>query len=205
VGKASPPNLRNSVILTPEEAPLLDDLRVSQCCLCNEYSVWYKKKMVFPNQGSVAPPTADLPEDVRQDYLEARSIVGVSPKGAAALLRLAIQKLCKHLGESGRNLNDDIASLVRKGLPVRVQKALDIVRVIGNEVVHPGQIDLNDNPEIAQKLFSLVNIITEEMITKPKEVDGLFSNLPAEKLEQIAKRDSTQGKSQNDIRRTKSI
>jgi hypothetical protein len=66
--------------------------------------------------------------------------LNLSPRGAAVLLRLAIHKLCKHLGESGENLYDDIASLVEKGLSPTIQKYLDVVRVIGNEAVHHGNI-----------------------------------------------------------------
>jgi hypothetical protein len=35
-----------------------------------------------------------------------------------------------HLGGSGQNINDDIAFLVRKGLPDLVQQSLDVVRVV---------------------------------------------------------------------------
>ena len=69
-------------------------------------------------------PTSTFRFDVRRDYEEASAILDASPRGAAALLRLAIEKLCKELGENGRDLNADIASLVRKGLDPRVQKAL---------------------------------------------------------------------------------
>ena len=144
----------------------------------------------FSINNSIPPANSDLSTDIKQDYDEARSIANLSPRGAAALLRLAIQKLCIELGGSGDNLNQDIGTLVQRGLSVRVKQALDIVRVIGNECVHPGQIDLNDNPEIAQSLFSLVNIITEKMITEPIQIERLFSSLPAGKLDQITKRDS---------------
>jgi len=112
-----------------------------------------------------------------------------SPRGAAALLRLCIQKLCMELGEKGKDLNTDIKNLVAKGLPEGVQKSLDIVRVIGNESVHPGQIDLRDDMETAKVLFKLVNLIAEKMITEPKEVEEIYNILPEEKRQQIKKRD----------------
>eukprot|EP01031_Cornospumella_fuschlensis_P049643 gene49643-60771_t len=83
------------------------------------------------------PPNPDLPENVLSIYNEAANIVNSSPRGALALLRLAIQELCINLGESGKDLNKDIGNLVSKGLLPDVQKALDVVRVIGNNAVHP--------------------------------------------------------------------
>jgi len=134
-------------------------------------------------------PNNDLPEDIKADYEEARTILNKSPRGATALLRLCIQKLCESLGESGKDINKDIGNLVKKGLPLKVQQSLDIVRVIGNDAVHPGQIDLTDDVETATKLFVLTNLIVDVMITQPKEIDKLFNSLPKNKLEGIANRD----------------
>ena len=121
--------------------------------------------------------------------MEAATILDKSSRGAAALLRLVIQKLCIKLGERGEDLNTDIANLVKNGLPTQIQKALDTVRVIGNEAVHPGKIDLKDNKNIAVKLFDLVNLITQIMITQPKEIETIYKTLPEEKLEAIKQRD----------------
>jgi hypothetical protein len=51
--------------------------------------------MIEPNIGGVPFPNNDLPEDIKNDYIEARDILNKSPRGSSALLRLAIQKLCK--------------------------------------------------------------------------------------------------------------
>ena len=146
--------------------------------------------MVFPDAMTAEPPNDDMPEDVKADFEEARSILSKSPRGAAALLRLAIQRLMPHLDEEGKDLNKDIGNLVKKGLAVKIQKALDVVRVTGNGAVHPGQIDLNDTPETANTLFVLVNLIVEAMITHPNLVDTTYDSLPEEKREGIENRDS---------------
>lgn len=166
------------------------ELDIAICYHCKEYSLWVGWDMVYPESTGVQPPNQDLDKEIQQDYLEAASIVDKSPRGAAALLRLAIQKLCKQLGERGDVVNDDIGNLVKKGLPIKIQRALDTVRVIGNESVHPGEINLNDNREIAFRLFDLVNIIAQIMITQPKEIDELYGVLPENQLEGIKKRDS---------------
>ncbi len=120
-------------------------------------AVWVHNSLLFPKEKAGINPNQDLPEDIIHDFEEARSIIGESPRGAAALLRLCVQKLCVHLKEKGKSIDEDIASLVAKGLNPLVQKSLDIVRVVGNEAVHPGVIDLNDNRDIANKLLSLIN------------------------------------------------
>lgn len=164
-------------------------LSASVCSRCNEPALWVGKELIFPGS-SVAPlPVEDMPQDVKEDFAEARNVVNASPRAAAALLRLALQKLISHLGERGEDLNDDIANLVKKGLPEKIQKALDSVRVIGNNAVHPGQIDLRDDPETTIRLFELVNMVVEVMITQPKKVDELYSGLPGSSKEQIRKRD----------------
>ncbi|TDA69316.1 DUF4145 domain-containing protein [Sulfuricurvum sp. IAE1] len=169
---------------------VVSNLRIVYCAHCGNYSLWLNKKMIFPESTGIQSPNADLNSEIIEDYLEAANIVNKSPRGSVALLRLAIQKLCKQLGEDGKNINDNIASLVKKGLPVTIQKALDIVRVVGNDAVHPGQIDLKDDSVIASKLFELINIIAYTMITQPKEIAALYETLPEDKRAGIERRDN---------------
>jgi hypothetical protein len=165
------------------------DVSISSCFNCDELCVWVYDQLIWPRRPGGPQPNLDLPLDVRRDYEEASTILDASPRGAAALLRLAIQKLCKELGEKGRKPDDDIASLVRKGLDPRVQKALDVVRVVGNNAVHPGEIDLRDDRPTAEALFGLVNLICEKMITQPKHVDELYAKLPEQNRKAIEERD----------------
>jgi hypothetical protein len=111
---------------------------LSLCYHCSNYCLWVNEKLSYPSVSTAPPPNPDLPDEIIQDYREAMLIVSSSPRGAAALLRLAIQKLCTYLREKGKNINAVIAALVNQGLPIKVQQALDIVRVVGNNAVHPG-------------------------------------------------------------------
>jgi hypothetical protein len=169
------------------------DCHFSRCTHCGGESIWKDRKMLYPDSSPAPLPNPDLPEDVKTDYEEARSIISRSPRGACALLRLCIQKLCGFLGESGKDINGDIAALVQKGLNPKIQKSLDIVRVIGNEAVHPGELDLRDQPATATQLCSLLNVIADAMITQPKSIEALYAGLPESKLQQIEQRDKPKG------------
>lgn len=166
----------------------VNNLFLSQCYNCKKVAVWVHQNLVFPAHRLGPEPNADLPEAIVQDFEEARTILNYSPRGAAALLRLSIQKLCAFLGEKGKNIDDDIASLVSKGLNPLVQKSLDVVRVIGNEAVHPGVIDLKDDPDTALRLLGLVNIIAEQMISHPKAIREMYEQLPEGKKQAIEQR-----------------
>ena len=169
-----------------------NNLHISKCYHCRKIAVWVHGNIVFPPAKQGIQPNQDLPDEIIRDFEEARAIVGLSPRGAAALLRLCIQKLCAFLGEKGKNIDADIASLVSKGLNPLVQKSLDIVRVIGNDAVHPGMIDLKDDRDTAMELFGLINSIADQIITHPKNVQELYGKLPKAKRKAIEKRDGKQ-------------
>lgn len=169
----------------------LRNIHISKCFSCEEISIWRYDTLLYPARKYEVEANRDMDADIQADFNEARAILDLSPRGAAALLRLCIQKLCKQLGKSGKKIDDDIAALVKESLDPKVQQALDIVRVVGNQAVHPGEMDLKDDRETAAKLFGLVNLIADDRITRPKEVEALFTSLPAAKIAAIEKRDGT--------------
>ena len=131
-----------------------------------------------------------MPDTVKQLYEEAGLIYNKSPRAACALLRLAIDRLCNELGETDRDINKNIGALVEKGLPRTIQQALDIVRVVGNKAVHPGQIAFDvDDQNTALMLMELVNMITERMISEPKKINTMFEQLPQSVKLSIENRD----------------
>ncbi len=168
---------------------LPDAFTASKCVHCGKIALWCNDRMIYPNATTAPLPNEDMPDEIKEDFNEARQVFPISPRSSAALLRLVIQKLCKHLGYPGRDLNDDIGKMVANGLGSALQQAFDAVRVIGNESVHPGQIDLRDDPDTALLLFNLVNIIVQKMITDQRQIQEIYSNLPQGKLQQIEQRD----------------
>lgn len=167
----------------------LHNLNLSECYNCNKLAVWVHTGLVHPNIKIGVMANPDLPLDIQSDFEEARTIINASPRGAAALLRLCVQKLCAHLGEKGKDIDADIANLVKKGLNPLVQQALDIVRVVGNEAVHPGTLNIQDDQATAIQLLELVNAIADQMISHPKSVQKLYEKLPETKRAAIKLRD----------------
>ncbi len=165
-------------------------LHITLCANCHKISIWKGDNLISPIANTAPQANPDTPENILADYNEASAVLDISPRSAAALLRLCIQKLCGELGEEGKNINKDIASLVEKGLNPRIKKALDAVRVTGNNAVHPGKMDLVDDHETVISLFKLFNVIVEKLISEPKHIDDVYDALPQGALDAINKRDS---------------
>ena len=165
--------------------------RLVYCDACSDFSMWKDREMVCPDTVAVPEPNADMSQELQDDYKEAASILRKSPRGAAALLRLVIQKLCHEVGcKQSETVNLNIKELVARGLAKKVQQSLDIVRVTGGEAVHPGVLDLRDDENTAMQLFSLVNLIARQMISEEKEVESIYLSLPEEKRAAIERRDA---------------
>lgn len=161
------------------------------CNCCNKSTFWFNKQMIYPLSNTAAPANSYMPDKVRKIYDEAAIISNLSPKSAAALLRLALQILLKEIGGKGKNIDADIAELLQSNrISHQVQQACDILRVIGNNAVHPGQIDIDDDPETVKSLFSLLNFIVSETIQKEAEINKLFNSLPDNALKGIERRNS---------------
>ncbi|WP_323115923.1 DUF4145 domain-containing protein [Klebsiella variicola] len=166
------------------------------CSHCNKENIWRVTKaasdsarsflsrtqdgyMIYPDAMNAPIPSDDMPDDIKKDYLEAASVYQKSPRGAVALLRLGLQKLCVHLGGEGKNINADLAKLAEdEVVSKKLIKSADIIRIVGNNAVHPGTISDDDFDDVSFKLFALINMIVQQGITEPKEVDNMFGSLP---------------------------
>lgn len=177
----------------------------AECSHCKKCSLWLieetenrngyitpiKGIMLFPDTGIAPLPEPDMPTDVKRDYEEAARISSKSPRGSAALLRLSLQKLCKHLGKDGENINSDIRALAQDNvLPPMVIKVADTVRITGNNAVHPGEMADEDFDHVSSKLFDLLNFIVKKAITEPKELEALYNRVPENPRASAEKQDA---------------
>ncbi len=172
----------NSLILTTVE-----------CYNCQNHSVWRGGIMIYPLESFAPKPIINMPDDVKEIYEEARQVHVYSARAAAALLRVALEKLTIHLGETAGKLDTRIGSLQKKGLPPQVISSFDIVRIVGNEGgAHVGTIDLTgaDGADVVNKLFWLINYIIEKTINEPAEIERIAQTLPQGKLDGIKNRDT---------------
>ncbi|MCP1457004.1 DUF4145 domain-containing protein [Pseudomonas kilonensis] len=181
-------------------------IAVSICAACKKPSVWLddekfigrlrpelpmqgllggRQSLIFPLECVAPQAEDDMPADVKVDFEEARLVFTHSPRAAAALLRLCVQKLCQELLGKKGDIHKQIGELVDKGLPTRVLKAFDTIRIFGNESVHPGTVNLNDTPDIALALFSLLNMAVRHCITEEKELEAIRALTPEAKRREI--------------------
>lgn len=179
----------DEICITFDECIDTNTATLARCANCGNKIIWIKDEYAYPNLLPISP-NEDMPNVVKVLYEEAGLIYTKSPRAACALLRLAIDRLCNELGETDRDINKNIASLVKRGISVEVQQALDIVRVVGNKAVHPGQITFDvDSVETAETLFTLINLIVDRLISEPKRIDEMFDKLPENVKNAVKKRD----------------
>ncbi|MGX7709353.1 hypothetical protein [Methylobacterium sp. Gmos1] len=76
------------------------------------------------------------------------------------------------------------------GLLGEIKQALNVVHMVRNNAVHPGAINLDDNPETVNTLFLLINAIADRMITQRKKVAELYEAMPPGVLVANKRRDA---------------
>jgi hypothetical protein len=164
---------------------------VTICESCSNPALWRGFHMEWPVRAVGPAAHADMPDQARAIFDEARQVGNASPRAAAALLRVCVEILVDELEPGSGTLNAKVGNLVRRGLPEQVQQAMDTLRVFGNEAgAHVGEIDLSDDRETVDALFQILNMVVEDVITRRQQLDALYSRIPESKREGIARRDA---------------
>ena|GEM_PF-1438795 len=177
-------NKRNSPVIQG----FMGHINCTECEVCGFIALWIDDNLIFPTfPKNINKPHQDMPQEIRDIYTEAAEVSHRSPRSAAALLRLCLEKLLEFLKINGRDLNEKIGN---SNFPAKILKACDAVRVRGNDAVHPREIQFNDREETVSTLFYLINYIVEMQITLPNKAEEVFNTLTSEQKEHIEKRNA---------------
>ncbi|PEO24937.1 hypothetical protein COL24_00880 [Bacillus toyonensis] len=199
------PDGGSTMIAEPEEPEVskkpfdednLAGIILSTCSECDATTYWLKsidgdELQLYPQNFSNYPqPHEDMPKHISKTFKEAGSVMDLSLGSSAALARLTLENLLIHLGYEGYSLNDKIGKVIKDGeISKKTEKALDVIRVYGNSGAHSGIIDLEELPWVPATLLKLINLVVDDLITAPKEIDNMFDALPAGIKAGIEKRD----------------
>jgi hypothetical protein len=140
------------------------NLHISNCHRCNGFSVWVGGLLAFPTR------IDKTPELVEEDLEEAAAILNKFPRGAAALMRVCIQKLVPLLQDNGKELNRRVSSLVRKGLEMEMQQAMDVLQLLRSDPVHSGQLESHaDNKKTALRFLDSLKEVLERRMSQNQD------------------------------------
>jgi len=170
--------------------------RATVCAVCGEGSVWRDAHRVYPVASTIAPVHPDAPESVAALYEEARSVLPISRRASAALVRATLERLLREIdpNHASKRLDDLIAQL-RGQIREPLWKFLTAIRIVGNDTLHAEEGELavlylgSEPEEIIEPLFEAVNTLIEELITQPAKAEALYALIPETKRE-VAERKS---------------
>jgi hypothetical protein len=139
------------------------NLHISNCHDCNGFALWVGDRLVFPIN------VEKTPELVEEDLEHAAAIFNKSPREATALMRVCIQKLVPLLKQDGKSLNDYMSSLVRKGLEVEIQQAMEVLQVLQNDPGQPANLETQEDKEMALRFLGSLKAVLERRMLKTDE------------------------------------
>lgn len=143
--------------------------------------------------GASRPVEPEVPEKFRKDFVEASTIVKLSPKASAALSRRILQAvLHDHFNIKERDLSKEIEKFISSvDMPSYLKETIDVVRQIGNFAAHPmksqstGQI-VDVEPGEAEWLLDALEALFDFAFVQPKRLEAKRNKLN-EKLKDLGK------------------
>lgn len=121
-----------------------------------------------------------VPQQIRNDYEEACAILHLSPKASATLSRRCLQGMIRDFwGITKGTLNAEINAL-KDQIPADLWTAIDSLRQLGNIGAHMEKdtsVIVDIDPDEAQRLVSLIELLIKEWYINREERRNLFSSI----------------------------
>lgn len=156
------------------------------CPKCNKVSFTlmgslFDSPVYFSYPPVSAMPLPDyIPAAIRQDYLEAVKIVGLSPKASATLARRCLQGMIHDFWDiKEKNLNAEITAL-KPHIPRRQWDAIDAVRKLGNIGAHMEkdvELIVDVDPGEAEKLLKVIELLFKNWYIAEHENQQLYAEI----------------------------
>ena len=136
-----------------------------------------------------------IPEAIRNDYEEACAIVNLSPKASATLSRRCLQGMIHDFwGIKLKNLNQEITAL-KDNIPADLWSSIDALRQLGNIGAHMEKdtdVIVDIDPNEAESLIKLIELLMKEWYINREERKKLFSDIISTNESKQAERKKTE-------------
>lgn len=183
-----------------EESAAQPDMNwhVSICYSCKKSSFWKGTVLVYPVPADPGfpEPSKEMPEKVAELYREASAVFPISKRASAALMRAAAEKLVFELTKDSlpqkMNLDGRVKHL-SKTVPEDIFKALTVIRVLGNKVLHQKDEEVEsvtlfldeDIQGLPQALANSLNALVNQFIVNRRLIDEMYKIMPDSVLGQL--------------------
>lgn len=138
--------------------------------------------LIYPNIPSInIEPNADMLDQEKDLFNQAKNIFDHSPKSAGALLRVVLESILKrkfNIKEEKTYLGEILNKPdVKEKLGEFILSICNACRLIGNDASHSGLLTYkNDDKEKVELFFKLINMITDKLITQPLKEKELLDS-----------------------------
>ena len=112
---------------------------------------------------------------VEEDFEEAAAILNKSPRGAAALMRICIQKLLPLLKDNGTDRSHYDSALMRKGLEVEIQQAMEVLQVLQSDSAQLTTFESQEDKEMAFRIIDSLTAILERRTLQNRDPEERVS------------------------------
>ncbi|SDP09844.1 protein of unknown function [Nakamurella panacisegetis] len=146
----------------------------TKCFTCHNVALFHGPTLRFPAARVGPTPTQDMPANIKAIYEEAQEVAAVSPRSAAALLRVALETMVNELVSGSEKLFQKIGKLRALGVDQEIIDYMDLIRGFGNDGAHAGEVNLEDDPKTVADLFEILQIIVADAITRKKKKQALL-------------------------------
>lgn len=148
---------------------------ISHCSTCRRVTIWKGSDIIYPTPIGIEP-CEDMPEPVKELFVEAMRIAYLSPRSACALLRGSIERLCNVVAELYKADQYDKSAWLKNKikslhLPQELEDIFMTVKDVGDSGVHGNthkvEIDFSgrDSVEVALNSAQLVNALVQMLIS----------------------------------------